>query len=327
MRPLFHAVGAAALLAVAAPFEALALDLPGPVVEPEWLHAHLGVDGLVVLDVRGKTGGATREDYLEAHIPSAVYSDYGDGWRVERDGIVGLVPEEAALEDLIGGLGIERDDAVVVVHGGANSTDFGAAARVYWTLKYAGHDAAAILNGGQRAWTADPNRPLEAGANAPQATTYDIEPREDLLVMTGEVEAGLGRGGATLIDARPLDFFAGARKHAAAGAPGRLPGALGLDQGLFIDPETGRLKDQAAIEALVPARLEARRDERLVSYCNTGHWAATDWFVLSEVLGYPNVALYDASMVGWTADPGRPIETGKDAVGALGRWLDQKLDG
>ncbi len=326
MRPLFHAFGAAVLLA-AASFPAGALDLPGPVVDPEWLQAHLGDEDLVVLDIRSETSGATREDYLEGHVPGAVYSDYGDGWRVEQGGIVGLVPEAAALEDLIGGLGVERDDAVVVVHGGVGSSDFSAAARVYWTLKYAGHDTAAILNGGQRAWTADPNRPLQTGANPPRPVSYDAEPRQDLLTTTSEVEAGLGRGGVALVDARPLEFFVGDEKHEAAGASGHLPGAIGLDQGLFIEPETGRLKDRAAIEALVPARLAARRDEHLVSYCNTGHWAAGDWFVLSEVLGYPNVTLYDASMVGWTADPNRPVETGKGKGGALGRWLDQKLNG
>ena len=327
MRPLFHALGAAALLAaISSP--AGALDLPGPIVDPEWLQAHLGGEDLVVLDIRGKSSGATRQDYVQAHIPGAVYSDYGgDGWRVEQGGIVGLVPDEAALEDLIGGLGIERDDAVVVVHGGVDSSDFSAAARVYWTLKYAGHDAAAILDGGQRAWTADLNRPLQTGANVPQPVSYDAEPRQVLLTTTKEVEVGLGRDDVALVDARPLDFFVGDKKHEAAGAGGHLPGAIGLDQGLFIEPKSGRLKDRAAIEALVPARLAARRDGHLVSYCNTGHWAAGDWFVLSEVLGYPNVALYDASMVGWTADPSRPVETGKGKVGALGRWLDQKLDG
>ncbi|MEZ5825833.1 MAG: rhodanese-like domain-containing protein [Geminicoccaceae bacterium] len=59
----------------------------------------------------------------------------------------------------------------------------------------------------------------------------------------------------------------------------------------------------------------------VISYCNTGHWAATNWFILSEVLGYHKVRLYDASMTSWTADPSRPLSTGADPLDILGRWL------
>ena len=70
---------------------------------------------------------------------------------------------------------------------------------------------------------------------------------------------------------------------------------------------TGRLKNTAALRSLVPA--EVKPDSKIVSYCNTGHWAATNWFVLSELLGYSDVTLYDDSMVGWSRTD-NPIATG-----------------
>ena len=109
-------------------------------------------------------------------------------------------------------------------------------------------------------------------------------------------------------------LFHGKQKAPASKAYGHIPGARNLDSAAFYDPVTNRLrpKDElAAIAASLPA-------EPVVAYCNTGHWAATDWFVLSVVLGRPDVRLYDGSMVEWTADARRPVASERT------RWDDVK---
>jgi 3-mercaptopyruvate sulfurtransferase SseA len=121
-------------------------------------------------------------------------------------------------------------------------------------------------------------------------------------------------GGATLIDARPASFFLGKEKAPNAAAYGHIPGALSLDSASYYDDKTNRLKPKAELAALsahVPAG-------PAVSYCNTGHWAATDWFVLHELLGREDVRLYDGSMVEWTANPNRPVESART------KWDDLK---
>ena len=103
----------------------------------------------------------------------------------------------------------------------------------------------------------------------------------------------------------------GKEKAPAAKAYGHIPGAINIDSASFYDPVTNRLrpKDQlAAIAAMLPAG-------PVVTYCNTGHWAATDWFVLSEVLGRTDVRLYYGSMVEWTADAQPPGCLGPHAMG------------
>jgi len=121
------------------------------------------------------------------------------------------------------------------------------------------------------------------------------------------------------LDARPAEQYFGAEKAGPARAPGRIPDSVGLDQALFFT-ENGNLRNRDEIAAIVPERVTNGEIDTVVSYCNTGHWAATNWFVLSEVLEVDDVKLYDASMTGWTFDPSRPLETGRGMLDALGQW-------
>jgi thiosulfate/3-mercaptopyruvate sulfurtransferase len=313
----FALIGA---LALAAPAVA-AIDNPGPLVDADWLEANLQTPGLVILDIRNDIDGGSYDAYRDGHIPGAIYSNYLEaGWRTERDGIVGMVPDVASLEVLVGSLGIDNDDHVVIVHGGVNASDFGSAARVYWTFNYLGHDAVSILDGGFRGWAADAGRPVITGNRTPEPTIFSAQPRLEVLIETAEVEAGLDDTSVLRIDARPAEQYFGLDKAGPARAPGRIPNSLGLDQGLFFT-EDGQIRQRDEIAQMLPASVTAGEIDSVVSYCNTGHWAATNWFVLSEVMGYDNVRLYDASMTGWSLDPSRPLETGKGLWDAVSRWV------
>ncbi|MEI8150511.1 MAG: rhodanese-like domain-containing protein [Hyphomicrobiales bacterium] len=120
-----------------------------------------------------------------------------------------------------------------------------------------------------------------------------------------------------LIDARPASYFDGKEKAPAAQAYGHIPGAINLDSAAFYDPVTNRLRPKDQL-AKIASRLPAGP---VVAYCNTGHWAATDWFVLSAVLGRSDVRLYDGSMVEWTADPRRPIASARTRLDDLKKKL------
>lgn len=286
-----------------------------PLVSPQWLKGKLGDPSVVVLDIRSALGGGGREGYLKGHIAGAVYSDYDKaGWRVERGGVPFMVPTKAELEKLIGELGIDEDDHVVVVPAGVSFTDFGAAARVYWTLKVAGLAKISILDGGYQAWTADPSNPTETGNKTPSPKIFTAKFNNQIRIEVGEVEKLVEKGGATLIDARPASYFSGKEKAPTAKAYGRLPGAVSFDSADFYDKATNRLKQKAELDK-VAANIPAGPT---VSYCNTGHWASTDWFVLSEVLGRKDVKLFAGSMVEWTSDANRPLASSRT------KWDDLK---
>lgn len=278
-----------------------------PLVDVAWVKANADREDVVLLDIRNKIDGGSAETFTKGHIPGAVHSDYlKSGWRTKVDGVIAQVPMTEALEALIGGLGIDNDSTVVVIPAGVSSSDFGSAARVYWTFNYVGHDDVAILDGGYRAWTADPNNPIETGASTPEARIFEAEIRPELRVDAEAVAAAISADDKLLVDARPTKQFTGLEKHKAAKAAGHIPSAAHFDQSQTFDEKTGKLVDLAKLQNLLPAGL-ADADE-VVSYCNTGHWAAVNWFVLSEVAGKDNVKLYDGSMVEWTQDSARPLE-------------------
>jgi thiosulfate/3-mercaptopyruvate sulfurtransferase len=274
-----------------------------PLVSVEWLSDHLAVSSVLIVDIRSAENGG-RAAFEAGHIPGAVHSDYGaDGWRITKDGAGGLLPDAAQLSTLLGRLGITFAHHVVIVSAGEAASDFSAAARVYWTLKTAGHQQVSILDGGFRAWR-DAGRPVGTGLSAPAAgEPYPVQSTEGLRARADAVEKAIAGADATLLDGRSPAQFDGREKSPQASRAGHLPGAVHLDHSRAIQPGTGRLRPAAELEQLfgqVPPG-------PVISYCNTGHLASTNWFVLSEVLGHPNVTLYDGSMSEWTQDPDRPV--------------------
>ncbi|MFZ0174763.1 MAG: rhodanese-like domain-containing protein, partial [Pseudolabrys sp.] len=270
----------AAILFSAALAASVAAAHAEPLVTAGWLSAHRADANLVVLDIRSAIDGGGAQAYAAAHIPDSVHSDYDKaGWRVTRNNVPFMVPTAAELEKLIGDLGIDEDSHVVVVPAGVNVLDFGSAARTYWTLKYAGVKDVSILDGGVAAWR-QAGLPLESGVKAPSPKIFTATIDKSILAEATDVEAIEEKGGTTLVDARPAPFFFGKEKAPASQAYGHIPGALNIDSAEFYDAKNNRLKPKAELAAVANAV-----QGPVVNYCNTGHWASTDWFVFHEVLG------------------------------------------
>lgn len=303
-------LAAALALALAIGGQAAAAE---PLVSADWLKGQLATPNLVVLDIRSAIDGGGIKAYETGHIPGAVHSDYDKaGWRVTRDNVGFVLPSLAQLEKLIGELGIDETSTVVIVPAGVHVTDFGSAARTYWTLKVAGLKNISILDGGFAAWKSA-GYPVESGSKPPSPAIATIALDNSLLAQTSDVEAAT-RAGVTLIDARSQALFTGKEKAPNVTAYGHIPGSVNLDSEIFYDQKSNRLKPKAELAALA----KALPDGPAISYCNTGHWAATDWFVLHEILGRKNVKLYDGSMVEWAADANRPVDSSRT------KWDDLK---
>ena len=300
---------------------ATAASAATPLVDTAWLAGKLTSDKLVLIDLRNKIDGGSYDTYLEGHIPSAIHSDYlQDGWRVGRDDVVGLLPDAAQFEALARKLGVSGDSHVVLIPAGVNATDFGSSARAYWTFKVFGHENVSILDGGYAAWKAAYPGQIESGAPvapAPGDFTASFQPQG--YVTTEEVRQIVDAGkGATLLDGRTKDQFLGDAKHPKAATGGRIPGAELIFQEHAYNVADNRLKSVAELEEIY-GNLDPQLP--IVSYCNTGHWAATNWFVLSEVLGHDDVKLYDGSMVEWTADSENPLLVGESNLDKVKNFL------
>ena len=273
-------------------------SLRSRLVTPAELARQLGDSRLRIVDIRdGKVEGKTA--YEIGHIAGAQHAPYAK-WRGPKDS-PGKLPPTAALTSLVQQLGIDDKTPVVIVYEGNDSTDFGSAARVYWTLKAAGVPKLSILNGGMTAWSAA-GLPVVTSttARAPSSFQAALDPR--LIATRDEVTQVVANRSARLLDTRPVAYFAGDTRHAAAKTPGTIVGAKNVSHEVWFTKD-GKLlpaEDVRRVAQQAGVWSETMSDQPTISFCNTGQWAATSWFVLSELLGHDAVALYPESVVDWS---------------------------
>jgi len=291
-----------------------------PLLTPAELRALLGNPNLRVLDIRdGKAYGTN-------HIPGAISAPYGS-WRGPASN-PGELPEINKLASQLQKLGLSPETHAVVVSSGADDTDFGASARVYWTLKVLGLKELSVLNGGMKAWAAA-GLPQDTQPSNAAPSAYVPKLDMSLIATKDDVRQQIAANKVNLIDARPAEFFTGDTRHVAAKVPGTLKGAVNFEHAQWFTPGSSQLLTGEAARK-VAAKVQLDDSKETVSFCNTGHWAATNWFALSEVAGKKNVKLYAGSMVDWSADPrGLPMDNvpnrAKQLMIDAKFWADKNL--
>jgi thiosulfate/3-mercaptopyruvate sulfurtransferase len=252
-------------------------------------------------------------DFAAGHIPGAVFSPY-ENWRAGPTNPGAILPELEYEAEAVR-VGVTAERPTVIVHDGASPSDMGAAARVYWTLKSLGVEDLALLNGGYQAW-AKAELPTATGEVTPTESDFYAEWRDDWYIPTSEVAALVESGDARLLDSRPEGFFQGVAWSIAR--PGTIRSAENLqfsaffEDGLMVTPE--RARAIAAEQGLQDAPIT-------VSFCNTGHWAALNWFALSELAEVPNTRLYAESMAEYTIH-GHALDNEPSRMAYL--WLSTK---
>jgi thiosulfate/3-mercaptopyruvate sulfurtransferase len=311
MRRLFAAALAVMMITLTG-----AANAATPLVDVDWVLANKEKPGVVILDVRGQLGGASKTDFLRAHIPNTIYTNYlKDGWRAkDKGGTVGQLAPVDKLEKLIGSLGIGNDDHVVLVPVGGKALDMGTATRIYWTLKVLGHDNVSILNGGMNAYTKKvdektkkPVNPLAKGASKPTPKVFKANLQKDMLITKADVKMVMD-GGGVLVDNRPHNQFLGINKHGKSKRAGTIPGAKNLPENWVTDNGGGAFRDKATLAKLYDLA-GVPTSGKQVSFCNSGHWASLGWFASHEILGNKDAKMYDGSMIEWSGDKTLPIQS------------------
>lgn len=271
---------------------------PGVLVSTQWLADHFHDADLRIVEVdmsESANGGA--------HIPGAVF------WSTFRDLLDAdhltqkLTP--AALSDLLARSGITPETTVV-----AYGSYPGTGGWIFWLLKLIGHRNVFVLNGGYRKWLSE-RRPVVDAFSCYEATTYPVMQIDARLRASySEVKSGMERAAQVLVDVRSHQEYSG--EHFLMKPPegeergGHIPGAVHIEQILTLN-EDGTLKSFDQLQQLFVEKGVAP-DKAVIPYCAIGARAGYIWFVLTYLLGYPDVRNYDGSWNEWSRQLGALVE-------------------
>lgn len=276
-------------------FLALPISLPArnipAIVSVEWLSRNLEDPNLIIVDIRSESL------FQRDHIPGAVHAPF-NSWIVKDTNLLLELPSDKALRDLLGSIGISGTSIVVIVNKMDTSWDRSDASRVAWTCIVAGIENVTVLDGGHNRW-AHLNHPVTAENTLPIHKSYDGVICRSTVTSKAEVLQQIGT--SILIDARlPEDYFG------VTANKGHIPTALSLPAPWAYTSD-GLFQDLTMLQKMVSGLIGDKPEKEIVLYCEVGGFASTWWFILSEVLGYQNVKMYDGSFQEWSQDPDAPI--------------------
>jgi thiosulfate/3-mercaptopyruvate sulfurtransferase len=303
---------------------AQAEPLPGPLVDVDWLESNL--DKVTLLDVRADVnsfhkrskGGSPvnpcgagikgkEVEPVAGHIPGAVlvrWSLLTTQRSVTGKKTDGWLPEGADFERLMQKSGVKQDSKIVITYKGEKAIESAMAARLLFTLKYFGHDAVALLNGGTAAWMQSGRKVKFGRSKSKRGDFLAKQERTEMVAALADVKAISESGTGQLLDVRqPAGYFGVASKFAAVDPQwyGHIPRASNLPMTMLSNDlgPAALLFDIDTLQQIL-ALMGTKPDAPSVVYCNSGIMASLGWFVLSELLGNTKVSLYDGSMQEWS---------------------------
>lgn len=287
----------------------MAFARPELLVSTDWLAAHLDDADLRVFEctvfLQPREGGGYRvegglAEWESGHIPGSGFLDLQRDFSDNEQRLRFMMPGEAAFAAAAGRHGIAETDRIVLYDRLGSMW----AARLWWMFRAMGAERAAVLDGGWTKWLAEGRAvSTEPAAYAPASfnARFDAARFADREEMVATLD-----GGACVINALGRDQHSGADGGRTYGRAGHIPGSANVPAMELIDPETQAYLDAETLAARF-AEVGAERDSRVITYCGGGIAASNDAFALS-LLGYQNVAVYDASMSEWAADASLPLE-------------------
>jgi thiosulfate/3-mercaptopyruvate sulfurtransferase len=270
-------------------------------VDADWVEAHLGDPGVVLVEVDEDTSA-----YDKGHIANAVKLDWKKDLQdpVRRDFV-----DKHGFEELLSNRGISNDD-LVILYGGNNNWF---AAYAYWYFRLYGHANVKLLDGGRKKWELDSRDLATEVPNRSRTSYHAADADTSIRAFRDEVIAAIGQ--RNLVDVRSPDEFSG-KLLAPAHLPqeqaqrgGHIPTAKNVPWSKAANDD-GTFKSDDDLRKLYgdEAGLDFGRDT--IAYCRIGERSAHTWFVLHELLGQPHVKNYDGSWTEYGSLVGVPIELG-----------------
>jgi len=296
-----------------------AATLPGPLVDVNWLKDNL--DKVTVLDVRKDTKSfAAKPVYVKdkkkkgekklarvgGHIPGAVLVNYKKVRamrKIDGNEVTRMLPDRKSFESLMQGVGLDKNSTVVVASKGEGNGDMTMATRLYWQLKYYGHDNMAILDGGTGGWIKAGNPVESKAAKVKKGNWVATAERKEIMADSNDVAQAVRDGSSQLVDTRAISLYYGTwHKKSYVHDKGHIEGARPFPNELLTAPKLPAKFNSVPTLKALSKEMGINPDGKMITYCNSGHLASGSWFVYSELMGNKDVKLYDGSMHQWTLE-------------------------
>ena len=268
------------------------------------LAGHLADARWITVDCRFQLADQAwgRHEYLTAHIPGAVYAHLNQDLSAPLTGANGRhpLPDPETLIQTFIRLGIGSGMQVVVCD--QDSGMF--ASRLWWMLRWMGHESVALLDGGFRKWLAE-GRPVDTGNNARPPGRFTGAPQPGMALGARDVLALLGRSDVKLLDARAQERYRGDIEPIDR-VPGHIPGAVNYHFQQNVDDQ-GQFRSPEALRSRLSMTLGDTPPDHVVHYCGSGVTACHNVLAM-EIAGLRGAKLYPGSWSEWSSDPARPVE-------------------
>ncbi|MCF6300039.1 MAG: sulfurtransferase [Proteobacteria bacterium] len=285
-------------------------------VSTQWLSEHLNDPNLVILDatvlVQMKPKGgfnmtSGKEQFEKEHIPNAGFADLLGNLSATDTDMEFVMPSAEQFRVAIGELGIDNDTQVVLY----DTVNQAWPARLWWMLKWAGHENVAILDGGMQAWKAEA-RPLSNKQPKYVKKSFKLNLKPEIIAGQNEVLAAINNDQVVIVDALSEFHYTG--QFSLYPRAGHITTAINLDSAKMID-EAGKYVTSDEVQLL----FNQSHDKRIITYCGGGVAAASTAFALVKA-GYKNVAVYMGSLQEWVANPKNPMS------GAINKYLSTLIE-
>jgi thiosulfate/3-mercaptopyruvate sulfurtransferase len=277
----------------------------GPVkwVSTDWLAGHLTDEHLMLLD-----GQPNVHDYIQEHIPGAVYMNEGL-LRVSLNGMPAKYVPSEAMEAIIRRAGLKADVPVVVYTGTGPFKGWGDGLEqtmLAYTLVRFGHDNVFVLDGGADKWKAE-DKPLAKEFPRGETSDFNVRVRREFFVEYKEFKEMKDDQDVILVDARPPALYQGQGPWI---KPGHIPGAINLPWASLMDADNTRLlKPDDQIRSILRQH-GIGPEKTIICSCGTGREATNEFILFKWYLDYPKVKIYEGSFTEWTSYPENSTVTG-----------------
>lgn len=282
--------------------------MQSPLVTTAWLEEHLDDENLRIVELRGSVLPPTeppphyltdRAGYLTSHIPNAIFVD----WQVdivEPGSPSNDIASPERFRELMSRLGIGNEHNVIVYDNIASMF----ACRMRWVMRYYGHEAVSVLDGGWERWLAEGRQVTSVVPQFPP-TTFVTNENTGLKATAEAIMAGLAEGDLQLIDVRSPAEFTG--QSSRAKIAGHIPSAINAPWQSMVNEDLTVKPANELRAILTDLGIELDADDTVL-YCNSGV-SATFGMLAMEIAGAENLRLYDGSWLDWVSDPATPKAT------------------